>query len=108
MIAKCGPILLASLGLASMTSPVLGQGNTFNPYGNSGYADYREFGTPMYSNNAALPGQALLNNSPDGRPAPGEHVPKLCRRTGRGRLALDRRPARCGRATCRISRPISG
>lgn len=39
-----------------------GQGNTFNPYGNSGYADYREFTTPMYSNDPSLPGQARLQS----------------------------------------------
>lgn len=64
MIARIGPMLLSFLGVASVASTCLGQGNTFNPYGNSGYADYREFGTPMYSNNPALPGQAVLNNQP--------------------------------------------
>ena len=67
MIAKVGrtlPSLLGLLGLLSVTSTALAQGNTFNPYGNSGYADYREFGNAMLSNNPALPGQALLNSEP--------------------------------------------
>jgi hypothetical protein len=64
MIANLGRTLLAILGLTSIASTALAQGNTFNPYGNSGYADYREFGNPMYSNNPALPGQALLNSQP--------------------------------------------
>ena len=69
MIARFAPIFLAALGLASIPSAALAQGNTFNPYGNSGYADYREFGTPMLSNNLALPGQAVLNHTPIvGRP----------------------------------------
>src|SRR5258708_32382300 len=67
MIAKIGrtlPWLLGVLGLLSISSSALAQGNVFNPYGNSGYADYREFSYPMYSNNPALPGQAVLNNKP--------------------------------------------
>ena len=36
----------------------------FNPYGNSGYADYREFSVPSTSNNPALPGQARINSTP--------------------------------------------
>ena len=65
MIAKIGralPSLLALGGLWAVPAAALAQGNTFNPFGNSGYADYREFGTPMYSNNPALPGQARLNS----------------------------------------------
>jgi hypothetical protein len=62
MIAKISRTLLAFLGLFSIASTALGQGNTFNPYGNSGYADYREFGNAMVSNNPALPGQSVLNN----------------------------------------------
>jgi len=58
------PLALAVLALASCPSMVSAQGNTFNPYGNSGYADYREFSTPMVSNNPALPGQARLNQEP--------------------------------------------
>ena len=50
-------IAILGLGLCSQT---YGQGNTFNPYGNSGYADYREFTTPMYSNDPSLPNQARL------------------------------------------------
>ncbi len=64
MIAKIGRTPLAFIALASLASTAMGQGNTFNPYGNSGYADYREFGNPMYSNNPALPGQAILNSRP--------------------------------------------
>ena len=67
MIVKIGrtlPALLGVLGILTLSSTALAQGNTFNPYGNSGYADYREFGYPMYSNNPALPGQALLNAKP--------------------------------------------
>ncbi len=71
MIARIGQTLLATLGLMSIASTALAQGNTFNPYGNSGYADYREFGNAMVSNNPALPGQALLNNRAlVGRPRP--------------------------------------
>jgi len=56
-------LLLATGIIASSTgSAVFGQGNTFNPYGNSGYADYREFTTPMYSNDPSLPGQARLQS----------------------------------------------
>jgi hypothetical protein len=58
------PLALGLIALASIPSTVRAQGNVFNPYGNSGYADYREFGTPMISNNPALPGQALLNGEP--------------------------------------------
>jgi len=64
MLASTGRLLIAFLSLTSIASTVLAQGNTFNPYGNSGYADYREFGNPMYSNNPALPGQAILNSRP--------------------------------------------
>ena len=67
MIARLGrifPMALAILAVAGAGSTALGQGNTFNPYGNSGYADYREFGLPMYSNDPSLPGQAQLNNMP--------------------------------------------
>ena len=63
-IRRTIPLALGFLALASLPSGVRAQGNTFNPYGNSGYSDYREFGTPMYSNNPALPGQALLNGKP--------------------------------------------
>jgi len=58
------PLVLAVLALASTPSVVRAQGNAFNPYGNSGYEDYREFTTPMTSNNPALPGQARLNQEP--------------------------------------------
>jgi hypothetical protein len=69
MIAKISRTLLALLGLLSIASTALGQGNTFNPYGNSGYADYREFGNAMVSNNPALPGQSVIDNKPlVGRP----------------------------------------
>ena len=72
MIQNIGRAFLGLIPLVVLTatpSIVVAQGNTFNPYGNSGYADYREFSTPMYSNNPALPGQALLNNSATvGRP----------------------------------------
>jgi hypothetical protein len=64
MLATIGRTLLAFLGLTSIASMSLAQGNTFNPYGNSGYSDYREFGIPMYSNNPALPGQSILNSQP--------------------------------------------
>jgi hypothetical protein len=67
MIASLGrmaPLAMGFLALAGSASTARAQGNTFNPYGNSGYADYREFGNPMYSNNPALPGQAVLNNAP--------------------------------------------
>ena len=61
MIASLGrmaPLAMGVLALAASASTARAQGNTFNPYGNSGYADYREFAIPMYSNNPALPGQA--------------------------------------------------
>ncbi len=58
------PLALALLALGSIPSIARAQGNTFNPYGNSGYADYREFGSPKYATSPALPGQALLNGEP--------------------------------------------
>jgi hypothetical protein len=67
MVARnCRTISLALVLLAtgSTHSVVRAQGNTFNPYGNSGYADYREFTTATYSNNPALPGQTRLDNTP--------------------------------------------
>ena len=67
MIAKIGrtlPALLGVLGVLAPSSTALAQGNTFNPYGNSGYADYREFGSPKFAINSALPGQTLLNAEP--------------------------------------------
>jgi hypothetical protein len=56
-------ILLAVslLVLPTASSAVLAQGS-LNPYGNNGFADYREFSTPMYANNPALPGQARLES----------------------------------------------
>ena len=53
--------------LTGSGSVVLAQGNTFNPYGNSGYADYREFAHPTYSNDPSLPGQARLQGGISGR-----------------------------------------
>ncbi len=53
-------LVFALVAAGSMASDALGQGNTFNPYGNSGYRDYREFTQPMYSNEPSLPGQARL------------------------------------------------
>ncbi len=67
MVANLGlisPLALALVTLGVMASDARAQGNTFNPYGNSGYADYREFGSPMLSNNPSLPGQARLNAEP--------------------------------------------
>ncbi len=59
------PLALVLLGLGSVPSIVRAQSNSsFNPYGNSGYQDYREFSYPSYSNNPALPGQARLNGEP--------------------------------------------
>ncbi len=66
MAARTGRFIaltLVLLALGSTPSIVRAQG-AFNPYGNSGYADYREFTVPSYSNNPALPGQARLNNEP--------------------------------------------
>ncbi len=64
MIHRARRILGLVLGfVAACSGPsAYGQGNTFNPYGNSGYADYREFTTPMYSNDPSLPGQARLQS----------------------------------------------
>ncbi len=64
MIQQLRSIFGLVVGLiATCSGPaVFGQGNTFNPYGNSGYADYREFTTPMYSNDPSLPGQARLQS----------------------------------------------
>ncbi len=55
---------LLAIGIVASCSgsPVFGQGNTFNPYGNSGYADYREFTVPMLNNDPSLPGQARLQS----------------------------------------------
>ena len=59
----CQLNLMAAVIIVSFPAQsVFAQGNTFNPYGNSGYADYREFTTPMYSNDPSLPGQARLQN----------------------------------------------
>ena len=56
--------LLGSAGLiASMiNASAYAQGNLFNPYGNSGYADYYEFTRPSVSNDPSLPGQARLQS----------------------------------------------
>ncbi len=54
------PAALLLLAAGTLTPSASGQGNTFNPYGNSGYRDYREFTQPMYSNDPSLPGQARL------------------------------------------------
>ena len=63
------PLALALVALASSPSLVRAQGNIFNPYGNSGYADYREFATPSATPNPGLPGQARNNQEPVvGRP----------------------------------------
>ncbi len=53
-------LAFALVAAGSTMSDAFGQGNTFNPYGNSGYRDYREFTQPMYSNEPSLPGQARL------------------------------------------------
>jgi hypothetical protein len=63
-LKRMAPLAMGLLALAGSASTAKAQGNTFNPYGNSGYADYREFSYPMYSNNPALPGQAILNGKP--------------------------------------------
>ncbi len=56
----------------AVPSTVLAQGNVFNPYGNSGYADYREFGRPVETDFAAtpiMPRQAVNDYEPIiGRP----------------------------------------
>jgi len=52
-------LALAAFGLATAPSAGLAQ-NVFNPYGNSGYADYREYARPTASNDPSLPGQARL------------------------------------------------
>ena len=60
-LMPCAAGLLAALtGTAAF-----GQGNIFNPYGNSGYADYREFGSPKYSIDSSLPGEARLQATPN-------------------------------------------
>jgi hypothetical protein len=68
MIARTGrtiPLTLALLALGASPAIVLAQSSSgMNPYGNSGYADYREFSNPIYGNNPALPGQSRLNNEP--------------------------------------------
>ncbi len=55
-------LLIAGTCVANSTSLAFGQGNVFNPYGNSGYADYREFAKPTYNNDPSLPGQARLQS----------------------------------------------
>jgi hypothetical protein len=57
-------LALALVALAASPSIVWAQGDALNPYGNSGYTDYREFSVPLYNNNPALPGQARLNREP--------------------------------------------
>ncbi len=59
MATRYGRTLSLVLGLLATSSTARAQ-NVFNPYGNSGMPDYREFATPMYSNNPSLPGQARL------------------------------------------------
>lgn len=63
MTAKYGRIVPLVLGLLTLTPSVRAQ-NTFNPYGNSGLPDYREFASPTRSNNPSLPGQARIQNEP--------------------------------------------
>jgi hypothetical protein len=58
------PLVVGLVALASIPSIARAQGNVFNPYGNSGYEDYREFGSPKYAPSGALPGQAVLNSEP--------------------------------------------
>ena len=65
MTARIGRTILPLVGFAALVmvpSTARAQGNTFNPYGNSGYADYREYGNPSFPTNPALPGQARLNS----------------------------------------------
>ena len=57
---------LLCFAVVSLPTLAWGQGNNFNPFGNSGYADYREFAIPTYNNSAALPGQARLQSLPLG------------------------------------------
>lgn len=56
----------ALLALLGWDSSARAQGNIFNPYGNSGYADYREFGSPKFDTNTSpsLPGQSRVNSEP--------------------------------------------
>lgn len=54
------PLILGLLVTASLAPSASAQSQGFNPYGNSGLPDYREFTTPMYGNNPSLPGQARL------------------------------------------------
>lgn len=58
-----------ALGAFGMCCPasVHAQGNEFNPYGNSGYADYREFAKPTYNNDPSLPGAARIQGGMYGR-----------------------------------------
>jgi len=67
MTARIGrtiPALAGFVALVMLPSTGWAQGNSFNPYGNSGYADYREFGNPAYPTNPSLPGQARLSGEP--------------------------------------------
>ncbi len=77
MFTRRRPLISLALGLlalASAGSPARAQSNVFNPYGNSGYADYREFASPVYSNNPSLPGQARLQDEQiGGRPRANQY-----------------------------------
>jgi hypothetical protein len=77
MTARHGRTILTLLGfvaLVTLPSTARAQGNVFNPYGNSGYADYREFGSPNYPTDPSLPGQARLNSEPTvTRPRPNSY-----------------------------------
>lgn len=57
---RFGWLTAPCLFLLGAPSLALAQGNIFNPYGNSGYADFREFGSPKYATDAGLPGQARI------------------------------------------------
>jgi len=58
------PLVVGLIALVSVPSIARAQGNVFNPYGNSGYEDYREFASPKYAPSPYLPGQAILNSEP--------------------------------------------
>ncbi|WP_435018949.1 hypothetical protein TA3x_000940 [Tundrisphaera sp. TA3] len=66
IIGRNAWLMMGWFALGSLPALSFGQGNVFNPYGNSGYPDYREFAIPMYSNNPALPGQARIQAMPLG------------------------------------------
>ncbi len=63
-IRRTLPITLGLLAFGPLGATAWAQGNVFNPFGNSGYADYRDSGNPSYPGNQTEPGQTVNNSRP--------------------------------------------